>query len=291
MRLVATLLLVACSTSEDPAATSRTVAMAMDRFTVMPGQEVWKCQDFANPFGGDAQVVTWRAHMAEGSHHLLVTQIDGAQDTAVTDCGRANLDGQVFDSQASESETAYPEGVAFAVPAGRGFRVEAHYLNAGDVPLEGAVTIEADVDDSGAQLIPAGPLLYTTADISIPPGGQRVTVTHTCTVTHDLTLFDAVSHMHRRGVAFTATAGATPIYQTTEYSHPQRKHFDPPLQLRAGDGVTFSCTYVNTGSTTIGFGQSADTDEMCALFGTYYPVPDGADPFLSCFVGMGPPPA
>ncbi len=294
MRLIPTLVLVAasCSSStEDSTEASRTVEIAMDRFTVEPGDEVWLCQDFANPFDGDAQVTSWRSKMSAGSHHLIVTMIPDAQDTAVTECGRANLDGQVFDSQAPESATSYPEGVAFQVPAGSGFRVEAHYLNAGDNTLDTDVVIEADVDGSGADLIAAGPLLYTTSEISIPPTGQPFTITKTCTVTHDLTLFDAVSHMHMRGTHFKAWTGDTLIYETDEYADPARKRFDPPIQLRAGAGVSFSCTYVNSGSTTITFGQSAETDEMCALFGTYYPVPDGEEPFLACFAGgMGPPP-
>ena len=282
MKLVALSLLAACASNDDS-----TVTLKMDPFTVQPGAEAWKCQDFANPFGGDAAVVRWRSHMSEGSHHLLVSLHDGATDTRVTDCGMSSLDGQAFDSQSPESEIAYPDGVAFEVPAGRGFRIEAHYLDAGDAPIEGQVEIEADVDHSGGNLVAAGPLLYTTSEISIPPGAPT-TVTHTCTVTHELSLVDAVSHMHKHGTHFTASVNGTVIYDTDQYSHPPRERFATPLALHAGDGVTFSCTYLNTGTTTISFGQSAETDEMCALFGTYFPVPDGTDPFLACFAGGGP---
>jgi len=289
MKLVAALCFVAGCSSSDGTST-KTATLQMDPFTVEAGQEVWKCQEFANPFGGDAQVVTWRSHLSDGSHHLLVSQIAGASDTAVTDCGSSNLDGEVFDAQSPESETAYPDGVAFTVDAGTGFRVEAHYLNASDAALVGSVTIEADYQRGTTALTPAGPMLYTTTDISIPPGGAPVTVSYTCNVDHDLYLIDTVSHMHRHGIEFTAATADTMLYQTDNYSHPPRHRYDPPLALVAGTPVTFSCTYVNTGSTTITFGQSAATDEMCALFGTYYPVADGADPFMTCFGGARPPP-
>jgi hypothetical protein len=279
-----------CSSGDDvQAPATHTVSLAMDSFAVAPGQEVWKCQDFANPFGGDAQVVRWRSHMSRGSHHLLVSLHDAAVNTGVTDCTGANLDGQVFDSQGLDSETLYPDGIAFEVPAGSGFRLEAHYLNAEDAAFDGAVTMEADVDDSGEPRTAAGPLLFTTGDITIPPATDT-TITHTCTVAHDLSLFDAVSHMHKHGTHFVASAGDRVLYETYTYDHPPRSTFDPPIELHAGDVVTFSCSYRNTGTTTITFGQSADRDEMCALFGSYYPVPDGAQPFLTCFDGGGPPP-
>jgi hypothetical protein len=287
-------LLAACGTDStaddvaDPA--TRTIALAMDSFTVEPGQEVWKCQDFANPFGADAQVTAWRAQLAAGSHHLLVTQIAGATDTAVTDCGQANLDGQVFEALASTSETRYPDGIAFQVPATSGFRLEAHYLNTTDAPITATVGIEADTDETGTERIAAGPLLFTTADISIPPSTTPLEIAKTCTVNRDMSLIDVVSHMHRRGIHFKAAVGDRVIYESDDYAEPERLRFATPLALVAGDQVTFSCTYLNTSSDTITFGMSADTDEMCALFGTYFPVPDGADPFLSCFVGGGPPP-
>jgi len=287
MKLFAIALLAACTTTTE--SNESTVTWKMDPFTVQPGQEVWKCQTFANPFGGDAAILRWRSRMSDGAHHLLVSLHDAATDTAVTDCGMSNLEGQAFDSQSLDSEIDYPDGIAFHVPAGRGFRIEAHYLAAGDAPIEGAVEIEADVDKSGAALTQAGPLLYTTSEISIPPVTTPTTITHTCTVAHDLSLIDAVSHMHKHGVHFTASVNGTVLYETDQNSHPPRARYATPISLHAGDAVTFSCTYLNTGTTTINFGQSADTDEMCALFGTYYPVPAATDPFLACFGGMGPP--
>ena len=288
--LSALVLLVACS-SDETATGTRTVGLTMDTFTVMPGQEVWKCQDFANPFGGgDAAVTTWRANMSGGSHHLLTTLRSGATNTAVTDCGNANLDGQVFDAQQPTSETAYPEGVAFTVPAGDGFRIEAHYLNTTDAPFDATVKIEAVVDNAGDEMISAGPLLVTTPDISIPPSGTPVTIEKTCMVDRDMSLIEAVSHMHKRGMKFVAKRGDQLLYEETDYAHPKRKHFDPPVELKKGDGITFSCTYVNSGTDTIVFGQSADTNEMCALFGTYYPAPTGEQAFYTCFVGGSGPP-
>jgi hypothetical protein len=282
------------SSSSDDTATGdpQTVKMEMAKFTVMPGQEVWKCQDFANPFGGgDTKVTSWRAKLTGTSHHLLVTLRDSAVDTGVSDCGQANLDGQVFDAQTQVSETTYPAGVAFTVPEGYGFRIEAHYLNSGDTPFDASVEIEAVTDESSDELISAGPLLITSSDISIPPGGAPTTITKTCTLDKDMTLVEAVSHMHKRGTRFTVMHAGALIYEETDYAHPTRKIYDPPLQMKKGDGVTFACTYVNNGTSTITFGQSADTDEMCAMFGTYYPAPVGREAFYTCFVdGNGPPP-
>ena len=47
-----------------------------------------------------------------------------------------------------------------------------------------------------------------------------------------------------------------------------------PIALAAGDTVTTTCTWNNTGSTTVGFGSSSDT-EMCFSILFRYPATGG----------------
>jgi len=89
--------------------------------------------------------------------------------------------------------------------------------------------------------------------------------------------------VHRHAVDFVATTDGTVLYETKTWSEPVPRRFDPPFVLAANQGVTFTCTYMNDSSTTIKFGESAVTDEMCILGAIYYPVADVTSPNIVCF--------
>src|SRR5262245_43511942 len=58
-----------------------TVTLSMTPFVVPSGGEVYKCQNFANPFvGQDANVTKFESHMTPGSHHLLLFYRPAATD-------------------------------------------------------------------------------------------------------------------------------------------------------------------------------------------------------------------
>ncbi len=48
--------------------------------------------------------------------------------------------------------------------------------------------------------------------------------------------------------------------------------FDPPLEFDSGEGLRWTCTYENPTTNAVAFGLSAE-DEMCFLWGYYYPGP------------------
>src|SRR4029077_7731724 len=55
--------------------------LRMNSFAVRAGQEVFMCQDFANPFQGEqADVKAYELHMTQGSHHMLAFYKVGATD-------------------------------------------------------------------------------------------------------------------------------------------------------------------------------------------------------------------
>jgi hypothetical protein len=52
--------------------TAYSVTLVSDTFTIPAGKDVYKCQDFANPFHGQqVDIIKHESHMAEGSHHVL----------------------------------------------------------------------------------------------------------------------------------------------------------------------------------------------------------------------------
>jgi hypothetical protein len=83
--------------------------------------------------------------------------------------------------------------------------------------------------------------------------------------------------MHRYGVHFKAeTDTGQLVYEGTDWDEPEPAHFDPPLHIPAGSKITYTCDYDNTSNQMLTFGDSALTNEMCILSGTYFPAPDGA---------------
>ena len=56
------------------------VTIEMTNFDVQPGEEVYKCQNFANPFNGNTEIGGFESHMTAGSHHLLLFYKGGAKN-------------------------------------------------------------------------------------------------------------------------------------------------------------------------------------------------------------------
>src|ERR1700722_10565969 len=70
-------------TSVPDAELAQSATLTITPFTVAPGAEVYMCQWFANPFGGqDVDIVEIDGQMSEGSHHFFVFNM--ATDTDQT---------------------------------------------------------------------------------------------------------------------------------------------------------------------------------------------------------------
>ena len=110
--------------------------------------------------------------------------------------------------------------------------------------------------------------------VSVPPG--RSTVTKSFTMTTDIKLLVAVSHMHRHAVDFTSsTSDGRTIFESKDWDGPVPASFDPPMEIATGTTITWSCSFQNDTGMTLGFGESASKNEMCIFNGIYYPSPDG----------------
>jgi hypothetical protein len=258
------------------------VVLTMDGFAVPPGAEAYRCQNFANPFGGEAvDVDRFEAHMPEGAHHMIVFFVDGITDGALEECSGSEFHPNVFASQTPDSVMDMPAGVGVAMPPTSGLRLQLHFINETDHDVTAGVTTRFHVAPAGSIVNHAGQLLFSNEDIDVPPS-VPTKVTKTCTMPKDVSLLGASAHVHRHAVNFLATAADRTIYETSGWSDLTPARFDPPMALAEGTPVTFTCTYVNDTTSTLMFGESALTDEMCILGGVYYPVDDTANPNILC---------
>jgi hypothetical protein len=265
----------ATTSSGTGGSTGESVTLTMETFTIEPGQEVYKCQNYANPFGGEAvDVARFESHMTPGSHHLLLFYRPEAVDGPLEDCSGLEFAATPYSTQLADDSVAYPPGVAARIQPQQGFRLQSHYLNTTTQPITANITMTFKLAAAGTVTAHAGVLFEVQPNIYVGPNSTE-TVTRDCTIPFDMNVIKTASHMHRHGSHFLATVGGETLFETEEWSEPQPALFDPPRLLPGGAPLHFECTFVNEGSVPLTFGESADTNEMCILGAAFYPVPDG----------------
>jgi hypothetical protein len=244
--------------------------------SIAPGEEAFFCQNFANPFGKNVEVLESESFMTPGSHHMFVFYEPGASDGEVKDCSGLEFKRPLHLAQTPQQATSYPAGVGRVVTTDDGLRVSAHYLNTGTATIEAQISVVFKVVPQGTVEHQAGALFFNNLAIYVPPNspGQAQ---KSCSLPYDVKLVSVVSHMHQYATSFVATASSgETIYETTDWDEPVPAVFEPPLPLAGGTQITFTCSYQNTTSSALTFGDSAKENEMCILAGVYYPAPDGA---------------
>ena len=301
---VASLSLSACSSSSEPTAGSdddtlleppapgHGVQFRM-RTTLEPALETERCQFFQVPAGG-LHVQRAVIRYSPGSHHVLLygtpyTEIPSMdihgkpRDTSgVIACPEgAPADWQVSGVlAAAQSPKAVnvidlPDGVAVHLPAGQVVLVNGHYLNSSSSALDVDVRINVESVPSEGVRHEAGVLFFYNPFIFVP-GGSSASARMACPITHDITLFNAQSHMHRRGIGYEAVlrdpAGNVleQLYTDDRWEDVRVAEFDPPRVIGQGHSIDYRCDYQNAEMRDI-FQGLTTKDEMCMFIGAYYP--------------------
>jgi hypothetical protein len=257
------------------------VTLTMDEFDVPAGSEVYKCQNWKNPFGMDVEVGEFESHMTVGSHHMLLFYVPVAEDGPLEDCSGLEFEATPYGAQEPNFSVTFPPGIAALVPASTGLRIQAHYLNTTTDDDTAKVTLSMHLAKPGTVTQQAGVLFVPDLNIDIPPGATQ-TVSYQCHLPFDMNLLQAWSHMHEHGKSFNASINGTSIYQTTNWNSPVPAVFHPALAEKQGAQLDFDCLFDNNSSQTLTFGESALTNEMCIFTGIFYPVPAGSPPTVDC---------
>jgi hypothetical protein len=269
------------SSSSTPDDAGEYVTLTMSPFVVRAGEEVYRCQNFANPFGGDAAFDAIESHMTGGSHHLATFYRDSIADGPIEECSGLEFSAGPFGTQLRDDRVDYPPGVAAGISAGQGIRLNAHYLNASSQDLSPSVVVKFRRVRPGAKYERAGLFTMTTLKIDVP-AQQTKTISVDCTAPTDMNLLSVTSHMHQHGVAFRSEVAGESLYSAFTWHDPPRQFFNPARLVKMGDKIHFECDFVNTGTIPLTFGESANTDEMCVLLGQFYPYDTDGQVALDC---------
>jgi hypothetical protein len=227
----------------------------------------------------DTYVAAMRPVHPLGTHHTTLSLV--ADDGKETCVGSMFGSGMIYAAGAGTGELRMPKGVAMKLPAGQALILNLHVYNSTSAPIAGTSGIEivrAKPEDvtSEADLLISGP-----TNFKLPPG-EKTTLTHTCAVGSDETMFTLFPHMHQLGVHIKTTVtvgGASTVLHDGDYRFEEQYQLPVgPLAFHPGDSITTECTYENTGASTVTFGESSDT-EMC--FSILFRYPRGKSTFCT----------
>ncbi len=261
--------------------------------SIPAGTEVEHCQFFRAPPEG-LNVNRDEIQFSTGSHHVLLYSTPYT-DVPLVDEQGAPVDtsgpfdcsnGVTFNWKVSnliagsqnatgESIVSFPSDVALRVPPNAVLLMNVHYVNAQQEVLQPDVRInvhtipDADVRAEGGVLFWYNPLIRVDS-----MGGGVAQMS--CPLPHDITIGNAQSHMHRRGVDYAAVRVAPDgtretIYQNTAWEGVPVKVWEEGLSVSAGSRIEYHCRYQNPEARTVYQGPRS-TDEMCMFISSYWPA-------------------
>lgn len=311
-------LVAACSTdgsaSDDegpPPLTGDRYAVTWGPVTVAPGREETQCVSARLSNTAPIKVHQMRNLLSAGSHHLIVYKDDrpGVVETTMPEkctpfAGALNPTGMavpVMITQKAEDALTLPAHVAYTFAPNQMVRIEMHYINSTDAPLEVSATSEFYAAPDSEIDHEANVLFIGTPDIDIPAGATMDVQTYFTPTRASLDLsgvkfFAITGHTHQLGLGVTVATASSPgaartgVYNPDPFvwSEPEtivhKPEFTMPDGLQAGFDI--KCSYHNTSATAVKFGESAN-DEMCFFWTYYYPSRGAHACVHATYMGLG----
>jgi len=185
-------------------------------------------------------------------------------------------------TQKSDDMIFLPPRVGYTFAPHQMVKLEMHYLNSSDTDQSVTATVDFYSADPSTIDHEASILFTGSPDVTLAPGETK-TLHQFFTVPGYLDLsqakiFAITGHTHKLGtsvkvrVAPSKTGPMTEVYAPMPFSwtEPETRTFGDPFSIPVDGGLDFECTWTNTTSAQVGFGESAN-DEMCFFWAYYYP--------------------
>jgi hypothetical protein len=243
-------------------------------WTLEPGSEAYYC--VTHTLDRDLWVSAFEAVIPNGTHHTVLTAGPPLAPDGIFPCDSfANHDAMLYGSGVGTNALEFPSGVAVHLEQGEQVLLNLHLFNTSPDAISGTSGTRIKTIDPAQVETEAQAILAGTVAISIP-AGQEKTIQGQCTMPEDVTLFAVQPHMHQLGTHLTAvaessTAGDVTLHDADYDFDSQIVHrVEPSVPMKAGDRVRVECTYRNTLSRTVTWGEST-LDEMC--FAALYRYP------------------
>jgi hypothetical protein len=267
----------------------QTQTLSATPFVVAAGAEVYKCQKFANPFGGDVDLLQMHGVMTAGSHHFFLFNLDptsaSVYTTTLEDCPGGGIEFHPFPflSQQPDFSTQYPTAadgspMGYPLPAANFLMINVHYLNASSAAITANATITIRVAKPGVVNTHVGTLFLNNTTLTVPvtpmasPMEESMSWAGDPSLAANYSIFSSWSHMHKWSLALTASTNGSVFYTETNWDNPQVVYHNPVIPMTSSQTITWSCNYYNDTGNTLTFGDSAIKNVMCIYLGQYFPA-------------------
>jgi hypothetical protein len=258
---------------------------------VAVGAERYTCMFVKMPdTGGEIFVGGGSYTTTPGTHHFLLfrtakdmptptydTPVDCNEGDGVMQYERGYVTGGQLPSDSAE----FPAGLGLPFESGETLLFEGHFLDASSAAELASIHVELDTVDPSTILDRVGTFRFYDPFIYLAPRASAKAAMR-CHIHEDVTLISAGSHMHERGVGYSAFVdqpgqgfSAAPFFTTSDWQHPTP--WEGATSLTSGSALRFECDYDNPSDGVIVQGPSATANEMCMLAGFYFPEQDAAE--------------
>jgi hypothetical protein len=234
------------------------------------GANIYRCVRLTVP--EDMYITDFVAQTPKGGHHAVLSIAGGfgtdGPDGDDDDCAPSAIGAHMlYASSVGTAPLQFPAGVGIKVTKGQQLHLNLHLFNAGDDALTGesAIWIKSQPTPPAqlAEMVLAGPI-----DFRVPSDNQPHPVSGICTARHDYSLFAIWPHMHQFGthqtVELLSASGAAQMLHDAPFHFDDQSYqlVSPMVQVRTGDKVRVTCTYVNNSGADVTYGDGGFS-EMC----------------------------
>lgn len=262
--------------------------LSIGPITLTPGNDITRCTEVRLGNAAEALVRHIHVSLTHGSHHLIVYRSTATTEQRTPFSCRPlepiiTGTAPIFIAQMPESDLVMPAGVGLTIAANQMIRIEEHFYTTDAASAMGTISFDLSAPTG---LTRADMLFWGTTEINVPARSMG-TSRFFHTVRAGSHLFGLTSHTHRLGVLsmidLVPSMSAPPgeeLHRSTSWEEPPLTRFDPPIDFDGSMGLRLVCNYNNITNSTVRFGEDFN-DEMCFLWGYYYP----SHGFDVCFNG------
>ncbi len=246
------------------------------------------CYFFTMPNNVATGVKWWVSHMDAGMQHAILfsTPTAAASNGTLTNGSPcATFPGQVstwlYATHNTDEDLVFPVSdgaghpIALSVAAGQPAFLQMLLVNDTSGMLSPSITITAEGLDPAQTYTTTGAYMTINTSIDIPPGSNGFEAQNTCPAPSGARFWWLSTRTHKFGVESKVSDGSTALVDTTDWGHPAITQYSEPTLYQFTNGITVACTYDNPTNSSIQFGDSESTNEVCMGIGYFTPAPTG----------------
>jgi len=259
---------------------------------VAAGADVTYCYFFHSANTEDMAIKRWESHQADGWQFVLFQtpfelQADGlVHNTLQTPCGMVNAGPSntiwTYSADTAEAELALPvddgqgQPVAQLIKVGQPMLLQMHFVNATAQTQHASVEIIGHAYETGTAFTLAAPFVVLNDKVKLGPAPSATdsqTVGDTCAVDPAAKFYLVSTHTFRQSIHTSVKNDTAVMFDGVNWQNPGAAIADAAPFLAFSTGkLTYQCAYKNPNGYSIKLGDNAATDEMCVVYGYYFPA-------------------